>query len=194
MLPLCLRAVSSIPAHALLRLLPLLLQLSPLLALLLRAAAAVSSVMPLHRARAAARRPITFPQACVIATLFLVAAVQMSPNNHAGTRLLAAASLLGATWPGVLVGAVVVRDTLTSAGCMRGSSSVCAWQLDTLSVDHAAATTALLPARPGLAVQAGAARRCSDRHALCARACLHCAACGEQGCHAAADTLGAGHE
>eukprot|EP00878_Enallax_costatus_P016191 GHUV01016981.1.p1 GENE.GHUV01016981.1~~GHUV01016981.1.p1 ORF type:complete len:177 (+),score=43.12 GHUV01016981.1:576-1106(+) len=52
-------------------------------------------------------RPISFPQSCAVATLFLVVSVMSSPNNHLGTRINAAAGLVGCTWIGAVPAAVV---------------------------------------------------------------------------------------
>jgi hypothetical protein len=57
----------------------------------------------------ASHRALNFgPQSCVVATLFLVASVMSSVNNHLGTRINAAAAMVGAIWPGVLAACVVV--------------------------------------------------------------------------------------
>jgi hypothetical protein len=51
----------------------------------------------------------------VVATLFLVAAVMSSPNNHLGSRINAAAAMVGAIWPGVAAACVVVSTRQAAA-------------------------------------------------------------------------------
>ena len=64
-------------------------------------------------------RAISFPQACISATLFLVATVQSSPNNHVGTRIGAVAAMLGPVWLGCAVSGIMVRHTATATAAAR---------------------------------------------------------------------------
>lgn len=53
--------------------------------------------------------PISFPpMSCVVATWLCVVAVMASPANHLGVRVTSASSVLGSTWVGAVLGAIVV--------------------------------------------------------------------------------------
>lgn len=53
--------------------------------------------------------PISFPpMSCVVATWLCVVAVMASPANHLGVRITSASSVLGSTWVGAVLGAIVV--------------------------------------------------------------------------------------
>jgi hypothetical protein len=68
--------------------------------------------------------------------LFLVVVVMTSPNNHVGTRISSAASMMvGPAWPGVLAAGAVVSNMLEQqmqqpASCQQpaGASVAGLWQ------------------------------------------------------------------
>ncbi|KXZ41415.1 hypothetical protein GPECTOR_482g420 [Gonium pectorale] len=53
-------------------------------------------------------RPMRFVQSCLAATLYVVASLLVSQDNHVGTKLLGCAMLCGSVlWGAVLAGCVV---------------------------------------------------------------------------------------
>lgn len=58
------------------------------------------------------RRPISFHMSCLGALLLVVIVAVLSPDNHIGTRLLGAASLLGSMAWGLMLGGALVSKLL----------------------------------------------------------------------------------
>ncbi|GIL96109.1 hypothetical protein Vretimale_1987 [Volvox reticuliferus] len=87
-------------------------------------------------------RPISFHLSCLASLLLVVVVAVLSPDNHIGTRLMGAATLLGAmAWGLVLGGAVLtlahiaVRSTCTtSVGCSAHTALLCCLSVVLLAV------------------------------------------------------------
>ncbi|WIA43121.1 hypothetical protein OEZ86_009637 [Tetradesmus obliquus] len=63
------------------------------------------------------------PQSCMVASLFLTAAVMSSPSNHLGSRVMAGATLVGGMWPGAMA-ACVVGSLAKAAGQAGGQAAM----------------------------------------------------------------------
>lgn len=124
-------------------------------------------------------RELRFSSSCIVSMLFLVVVVMTSPNNHVGTRISSAASMMvGPAWPGVLAAGGVVShpwdqqmqqpshasSTMEAVGCSRQCDFLVNPALAVIPAATQAAHTCTTQAMPGESTGKHAPGRTSPAH------------------------------